>query len=170
MRTELDFSDYVPVRRKLGWTIMLLSTIGLLCVCGATLHVRQKIERTEQMLRQPITSEPNAGAEALARSIKEARVISSALRLPWDSVLGDIEAAANDDIALLQLSIRPLDGTVSMVGLSRDMGALLAYSRRLGASNELAAPYIVRQEIHDPSSQLPLRFELAARWGIFDNP
>jgi hypothetical protein len=87
----------------------------------------------------------------------------AAAALPWDRLLGALEAAASADVALLALDPVPHERHLRLDGEARDLDALRGYLRRLGAS--FIRVELQSHQVNGDDPQRPVRFVLLLAWG-----
>ena len=111
---------------------------------------------------------PGAPVEdkTLAAALAQARDVNAELAMPWGALLGEFEAAAGEDVALLALSAEAKQGAVRASGEARSLKALTAYLRRLEASASLADVRLVGHETRAQQPGKPVIFALTARWEV----
>ena len=85
----------------------------------------------------------NASAEEVAA----ARETVQRLSTPWEKLLGALESAANDQVALLSIEPDPKAGTVKISGDSKDYLAVLTYVLNLSRAEALSGVQLARHAI-----------------------
>jgi len=102
----------------------------------------------------------NASAEELAA----ARETVQRLSTPWEKLLGALESAASDQVALVSIEPDPKAGTVKISGDSKDYLAVLTYVLNLSRAEALSGVQLARHEQkNDP--QKTVGFSVSASWG-----
>ena len=102
----------------------------------------------------------NASAEELAA----ARETVQRLSTPWEKLLGALESAANDQVALLSIEPDPKAGTVKISGDSKDYLAVLTYVLNLSRAEALSGVQLARHEQRS-DAQKTVGFSVSASWG-----
>lgn len=103
------------------------------------------------------------GADLDERVQKANRVIRQ-LSTPWEDVFGSIEAANNDDIALLSLDSDPASALVRANVEARNTQGMLAYLDRLRVDGRLAPAILQSHQIMTEDPNRPVRFSFTASW------
>jgi hypothetical protein len=103
------------------------------------------------------------GADLDERVQKANRVIRQ-LSTPWEDVFGSIEAANNDDIALLSLDSDPASALVRANVEARNTQGMLAYLDRLRVDGRLAPAILQSHQIMTEDANRPVRFTFTASW------
>ena len=109
---------------------------------------------------QPRKAAANASPEELAL----ARDTVERLGLPWTKLFAALEAAANDQVALLAIEPDTKNGTVKITGDSKDYLAALGYVLNLSQADALSNVQLVRHEVKQNDPQRPVAFSISAAW------
>jgi Tfp pilus assembly protein PilN len=102
----------------------------------------------------------NASAEELAA----ARETVQRLSTPWEKLLGALESAASDQVALVSIEPDPKAGTVKISGDSKDYLAVLTYVLNLSRAEALSGVQLARHEQKN-DAQKTVGFSVSASWG-----
>jgi Tfp pilus assembly protein PilN len=86
------------------------------------------------------------------------------LGLPWSKLFAALEAAANDQVALLAIEPDTKNGTVKITGDSKDYLAALGYVLNLSQADALSNVQLVRHEVKQNDPQRPVAFSISAAW------
>ena len=86
------------------------------------------------------------------------------LGLPWTKLFAALEAAANDQVALLAIEPDTKNGTVKITGDSKDYLAALGYVLNLSQADALSNVQLVRHEVKQNDPQRPVAFSISAAW------
>lgn len=154
---------------RLGWLVL---------VAGATLFggAYAELSNVETQVASARTSAKPAaslaagsgdspqGARQRAETTRAEGLARAQLATPWDALLGDIEQAASEDIALLALQAGADGRTLTVSGEARDFAGLMAYVRRLQAGRALAEVHLTGHERRRDDPQQPVAFALSASW------
>ncbi len=182
---DLDFQ----VRRRGNQTFgLVVLALGVLAAAGNTLWYLN-LSRTAMALeariealstRSPAPRAP-AGREQQAESrtatlrLKARRDVAERLAIPWQSLFDDLEAASDEEVAVLALQPMPSQHQVRLSGEAKDRRALERYLARLEATPSLEGVYLASHEYGKeppPGADRPagtphkqgIRFALTARW------
>ena len=101
---------------------------------------------------------PSADEAAAARETVER------LGLPWGKLFAALEAAGNDQVALLAIEPDTKTGTVKISGDSKDYLAALTYVLNLSHADALSHVQLVRHEVKQNDPQHPVAFSISAAW------
>jgi Fimbrial assembly protein (PilN) len=161
-RIELDFIRRGP---RSPWAGRVLLAVAL----GMTLDMALSYAQLERAMNaneaivaraQPRkhTSAPSAEEAALARDTV------ARLALPWAKLFAALEAAGNDQVALLAIEPDTKTGTVKISGDSKDYLAALTYVLNLSQADALSHVQLVRHEVKQNDPQHPVAFSVSAAW------
>jgi len=166
-RLELDFHRSPP---PLLWSWALLLS-GLATLLGLLVANRQIAEETASHLvsiqrieaRLPGASRTNGPADDGALTAARRAVGDS--QQPWGELFATLEAADDKDVALLKLAPEPAKGQLKIQAEARNLGAMLAYQRRLEAGGTLRRIALQEHDIARETAEAPVRFQIVADWG-----
>jgi len=171
---DLDFArDRAAYRR---WRIGVIAMIGLAfgLQMGAAAYRFQSLESTHAALAsqhrtilantsQPLTS-PGAtlSAEQL-KSAKAAQTMLDSLAVPWEGLLGAIEAASTPRVLVEAIQPRADDGSVNISVSSADFEGVAEFVRRLTQQERLLGVMLVSETLPENGAG-PLRAVITANW------
>ena len=171
---DLDFArDRIAHRR---WRLGVISILGLAfgLQMGAAAYRFQSLESTHaaiasqhrQMLAnksQPLT---NPGAALSAEQLKSAtaaQAMLDSLAVPWEGLLGAIEAASTPRVLVESIQPRAGDGSVSLSVSSADFGGVAEFIHRLTQQERIYGVMLVSEALPENGTG-PLRAVIAANW------
>ena len=98
--------------------------------------------------------------------LRRAAQLAHELRRPWLSMLADIEAADDVDVALLAIETPSAkeESSLRLTGEGRSLEAVFAYSQRLIARPGLDSARIESYEFRKSGMAEMVVFKLSARW------
>jgi hypothetical protein len=155
------------VRRPIfGWTA-LACTFFIFLIVAAAGH-RQRVrnsERAELQARRATASAESARLRPAARPVsadetKQTEALWEERAFPWEGVFEAIEAAASEDIELLDFSPDKQHKRFVLRGEARDHAALLAYLGALSSQPRLRNVYVSRRNIVERDKLVTIEFEL----------
>ncbi len=167
--------DFLPRRRGAGRTGIALLAAGVAAVAGVGLEFRALRVQTEALEAhvadargarrevRPIALNA-ADAKALSREIRDANEVLAQLNTPWDALFAELEAAADNGVALLSIQPDVASGQVRIAGEAQSYDAALAYVARLEATARFADVFLTSHEVRAGARQRPLAFALVAGW------
>ncbi|MFK0088065.1 PilN domain-containing protein [Pseudomonas sp. NPDC090755] len=171
-RLELDFQ---PRRTPLAAWVVL--GVGVSLVLGAVVlqqNVSQQQAGFEQQLHQveqQLGKRPQQGSALTpaqnreqSEKLAQMRSVSQQLQRPWERLFNMLEAMPQDDVALLTLTPDARKGQVRISAEARDLEAMLAFHKRLEASDELRDVSLLNHEIMVKQPEHPVQFNLSATW------
>lgn len=106
---------------------------------------------------------PVRGADALAEE-RLAGQVRAELATPWERLFGAIEGAAGPDVSLLSLAPLPGREQLNLGGEARNMGALLAFLKRLQGGGAYSRVYLREHHVDPADPQQPVRFSMELKW------
>ncbi|HSV79865.1 MAG TPA: hypothetical protein VLK85_11780 [Ramlibacter sp.] len=170
--------DFVPQRKPpsaMGWLALAAGVLAGLGVLVEHLDLREALADTQQRLARqeratqrapgrPLGS--NRGQQLPEAELRRAAQLAQELQRPWLGMLADIEAVADDDVALLAIeSPSNRDGaTLRLTGEGRSLEAVFAYAQRLLARPGLGSARIEGYEVKKSGMAETVVFKLTARW------
>lgn len=111
--------------------------------------------------RQP----PGAGNKASDNALADIRRVQARIdNRPWQALFVALEGLASDDVALLSLTPDARKRQVRITAEARDLGAMLAYHRKLEGTPALRDVSLVSHEFAEQVQGRPVRFSLVASW------
>ena len=161
-RLALDFIRRAPRSRWAG-RVLLAVALGIAGEMGTTfVQLESAVNSNEALVARAQPHKPikpvSAEEAALARDTVER------LGLPWTKLFAALEAAANDQVALLAIEPDTNSGTVKISGDSKDYLAALAYVLNLSQADALSHVQLVRHEVKQNDPQRPVAFSISAAW------
>ena len=161
-RIELDFIRRAPRSRWAG-RVLLAVALGVAGDMAFTFAQLQTVVKSNEALvarAQPRKAVQTISNEELAL----ARDTVERLGLPWTKLFAALEAAANDQVALLAIEPDTKNGTVKITGDSKDYLAALGYVLNLSQADALSNVQLVRHEVKQNDPQRPVAFSISAAW------
>jgi hypothetical protein len=119
--------------------------------------------RAAPATRKAAAEKADPGQLARARSAQSA---ARALTTPWVDLLGAIESAPQDAVALLAFEPSASKQTVRLKAEARDARAMLAYLEALQRDPRLASVVLVSHQLQQQAPGTPMRFQIQAAWGV----
>lgn len=171
-RVHLDFLQPHARRTGLGVALLLAGAAATAVLLVRHYEVAQETalleERTADARRMARRALPGlapgpAGARALADEIRDANVIIERMNVPWDALFRELEAAADESVALLAIQPDPASRQVRIAGEARRLDAVLGYVARLEARDALANVFLLGHEMREAPPR-PVAFTLSAQW------
>jgi hypothetical protein len=161
-RIELDFVRRRPASRWAG-RVLLAVALGVAGEMSFTfVQLERSVKSNEAVVAraQPRKPVPQVSADDVAL----ARDTVNRLGLPWTKLFAALEAAANDQVALLAIEPDTKTGTVTISGDSKDYLAALTYVLNLSHADTLSRVQLVRHEVKQNDPQRPVSFSISAAW------
>lgn len=156
-----------------GGAAGITGVLALSCALGALgvvlwelAQVRQDLLAVEDELqalghRRPQPVEPRPVLTIQQRAAWNQLVAQ--LNTPWATLLGGLEAATRDDVALVSIEPDARQGTVRLQAEARTLEALLAYAQSLGTVEPFAGVVPLRHETNEQDPNRPVRLTLRLR-------
>jgi hypothetical protein len=162
-RIELDFFRRAPRSRWAG-RVLLACALGLAGdLAFSYVRLARTVKQNEAIVAHAQPKRPVA-APASAEEVALARDTVERLALPWSKLFAALEAAANDQVALLAIEPDTKSGTVKISGDSKDYLAALGYVLNLSKADALSHVQLVRHEVKQNDPQRPVAFSITAAW------
>ena len=165
-RIELDFVRRRPASRWAG-RVLLAVALGVAGEMGFTYVQLERAVNTNETIVARAASSSNArkGTPPVsAEEVTAARETVDRLGLPWTRLFTALEAAANEQVALLAIEPDTKSGTVKISGDSKDYLSALTYVLNLSRSDALSHVQLVRHEVKQNDPQRPVSFSIQAAW------
>jgi hypothetical protein len=171
-RMHLDFLQPHARRTGLGVALLLAGTVATGALLVAHYEIMQESARLEErvadvqrMARRamPRIAPRPGGARALADEIRDANAVIERMNVPWDALFHELEAAADENVALLAIQPDPRSREVRIAGEARGLKAVLGYVERLEARDGLANVYLLGHETREQPPR-PVAFTVSAQW------
>lgn len=169
---RLDFLHPGRVRSRFG-SILLLA--GLAATTAVALRhqnleaqiaeIGPRLADTRLMAQResPGVQDESGDKSLVAQEVIRANAVLANLAVPWDAMFGELEAAADPNVALL--SIQPEGGgrRVRLAGEARRYEDVLAYLAHLEATPGFANVFLVGHELRS-GAERTVAFTIAADW------
>ena len=161
-RIELDFVRRAPRSRWAG-RVLLAVALGVAGDMAFTFSQLQTVVKSNEAL--VARAQPRKAAQPISNEeLALARDTVERLGLPWTKLFAALEAAANDQVALLAIEPDTKNGTVKITGDSKDYLAALGYVLNLSQADALSNVQLVRHEVKQNDPQRPVAFSISAAW------
>ena len=161
---QLDFIA-APGRRRLAGVVVLaagLALAGELVVEYRDAQQRlQQLETADALLSaaRPPRAVPRESADG---EMKSAQAVVRQLSLPWAELIGALERAATNDVAVLQIQPDAQQRLLRLTAEARDERLMLEYLRRVVATGSFAEVHLVSHQVREDDPRRPLQFSLQA--------
>lgn len=161
--------DLDLVRRRPRWPGWLMAVVGIVLVVDAltgTLRLQGEVQDlSRQSGARALRAAPaEAMTEETRREFEAARRLLLELSLPWEGLFRSIEAAVDDDTALLAIEPDAAKQTLQITGEARDYLAVLNFMSRLEKDRTLVRVHLLNHEVREEAPEQPTQFTLAASW------
>ena len=166
---SLDF-ERKAANVALGYGLVAIGGLIAALVVGAQAMVYQEIERYS--VPAPDTRRARGervlprGVVSQAEALTGARAVVGHLAGPGEELFRALEAIQEPDVALLALTPDTQKRVLRIYAEARNFDAMIAYIRALEQSRAFRQVMLVEHEIQSKDPQHPLRFSLAAAWGL----
>lgn len=170
---RLDFHRHQKPVPVAGWLLLAVA----LAIAGGAAHYyfdhaeqlatwEAKAGQMERLARRHGIGTPADGAdnERLADELAQANEVLRRISLPWERLFQAVESAAAKDVALLGLDPDAQKQTVKIVGEAKNIGAVLAYLRRLQGHQAIGKVRLTNHQLQRQDPEHPIRFSLIATW------
>lgn len=173
MRTlDLDFRRQ---NHRTKWLGIAVLTVGIAAAAIAGLqHTRlaEELALAQTGLRQSENAARRQGAaksstaelQQLELTMKRAREVASALKLPWHELFAGVEAANLPGVALLSIESDSVKRQLKITGEAKDLQSMLEYVHVLGQQPKLVNTYLQSHQVQQQDPQHPVRFVLGTNW------
>jgi hypothetical protein len=128
------------------------------------IKAKQEHSRNELALAKLDPRSYKPGKNASPEEVAAARETVQRLSMPWDKLFGALEAAADEQVALLAIEPDAKAGTVVISGDSKDYLAALTYVLNLSRADALSHVQLARHEVKSNDPQKPVAFSVSAAW------
>ncbi|HKY01058.1 MAG TPA: PilN domain-containing protein [Burkholderiales bacterium] len=169
-RLELDFLHprgrwYTPgtVLLALGLLIAGLTAGKFQDLASEQAVLQAQIGDTQRLLRREVPR-VQSDDKQLNDQVARANVVLSALNLPWDAMFRELEAASNENMALLAIQPESAGRRVRLAGEARRYDDLLAYVSRLEQTKGFANVYLLSHQALEGATTGAVSFALVADW------
>ena len=171
---ELDFIAQRKPPSTMGWLTLAAGILAVLGVLLEHFELRESLADAQQRLARQERTVHRASGQLLPKNreklpdseLRRAVQLALELQRPWLTMLADIEAAADGDIALLAIESQSNREGASfrLTGEGRSLEAVFAYSQRLLARPGLDSARIESYEFRKSGMAEMVVFKLSARW------
>jgi hypothetical protein len=161
-RIELDFVHRAPRSRWAG-RVLLAVALGVTGDMAFTFtQLQRAVKANEAVVAR---AQPRKAVHPISNEeVALARDTVERLGLPWTKLFAALEAAANDQVALLAIEPDTKNGTIKISGDSKDYLAALGYVLNLSQAEALSNVQLVRHEVKQNDPQRPVAFSISAAW------
>jgi hypothetical protein len=152
--------------RGARWAPRVLLAVALVLALDMGLTYRSLAGSIAEAQARLAQAEPRSvpTRKVSPEEVAAARETFVRLARPWEGLFAALEAAANDEIALLGIEPDPKTGTVLISGDSKDYPAVLAYVLNLARTGGLSRVELVRHEVKPNDPQRAVAFSVSAGW------
>lgn len=173
MKLHLDYAAAPHATPKWVWALLAISLSAVAVAvwqyqrlsaerAGLALQLQSRSVTTSAPRVAPLSGEAQAVQK---EQVKQANAVLAELGRPWMIMFAQLEAAADKEIALLQVRPDAAKGRVQIVGEARHLADVLEYVRRLTTEGAMNDVVLEQHEVVEADAQKPVRFALSARWG-----
>ncbi|AKU10085.1 hypothetical protein AzCIB_0180 [Azoarcus sp. CIB] len=175
-RLELDFRRS-PRPRAGGWVLFVAGIALVATSMWTSVEIEAEAAALETSVRDIVAGLPEAlldqhppGAGTKGRDGRDSgladmqRVQTRIDNRPWQALFATLESLASDDVALLSLTPDARKHQLRVTAEARDLGAMLAYHRKLEDTPALRDVSLVNHEFAEQVQGRPVRFSLVASW------
>ena len=171
---ELDFMAQRKPPGAMGWLTLAAGVLAVVGVLVEHFDLRETLAQAQQRLaraeravhRVPGQSLPKNREKLPDAELRRAVQLAQELQRPWLSMLADVEAAADEDVALLTIESTSMreGSSLRLTGEGRSLETVLAYSQRLAARAGVDSARIESYEFKKSGTAETVVFKLSARW------
>ena len=168
---DLDFARDRAARRR--WRLLVIATLGLAfgLQMGAAAYRFQSLESARSALKSQhqhmLGNHTPATSAALSAGQTKAAVAAQAmldsLAIPWEGLLGAIEAASTPRVLVEAIQPRTDDGSVNISVSSVDFGGVAEFIQRLQQQQRLYGVMLASEALPENGAG-PLRAVITANW------
>jgi Tfp pilus assembly protein PilN len=98
----------------------------------------------------------------LDEQVKNAEAVVRQLTLPWARLIETIEAAGNNDVAILQLQPDAQQRLLRITAEARNQDAMVDYLRRLAQVDGFGHVHLLNHQVQQEDPQRPIQFAAQA--------
>lgn len=172
-RLELDFHRRAAQAR---WLRVGLLAAGIILAGAAVLRFQalgkeatvweSKLEDLTQLARRKTVSLGVGTRESKAppEEIKRANVVLEQMTVPWGVLFSELEATADNELALLAIQPDVASRQVRVTGVATSLAAVTRFVTRLEAQPHLTGVYLVEHALSAASPRRPVTFSVVASW------
>jgi len=170
-KVELDFVSRPAFGRPVGLLLMLA---GIAAAAASALDAADVMEAKAGMEARIRAAAKGTRGRAMAeaprspqrpedlRALREAALVASHLKTPWQRLFDETAEAAGAEIALTGLQPDPASHTVRIAGLARDLPTVNRFVGYLQEKPGFAAAYIAQHDTEPKDAGAPLGFVVLA--------
>lgn len=172
-RLELDFHRAAAQAR---WLRIGLLAAGILLAGVALLRYEalsseatvweSKLQDLTQLARRKTIALGGGPRESKAspEELKRANVVLEQMTVPWGVLFSELEATADNDIALLAIQPDVASRQVRVTGAATSLAAVTRFITRLEAQPHLTSVYLVEHALSAAGPRRPVTFSVVASW------
>jgi hypothetical protein len=164
-RLELD--HLAPARRT-PWVGYLLLVLAAIAAAGTAERFRDaQLAAERQETARGLLNVQRAPAKAIPKSrldeqVKNAEAVVRQLTLPWARLIQTIEAAGNNDVAILQLQPDAQQRILRITAEARNQDAMVDYLRRLSQVDGFGHVHLLNHQVQQDDPHRPVQFAAQA--------
>lgn len=169
---HLDFANADAAaagRSGLGLVLLVAGAAGAIAVGVLANSLETEKGELEARLataeRAARRTEPARDAEAnraIADELSRANTVLGQIGVPWEDLFSELEAAGNEEIALVAVQPDNAGRQVRIGGEAKSFAALVEYVKRLEARSALAEVVLASHEMKNANQSIA--FTVSARW------
>lgn len=171
---RLEFAPGVRPRPTLGRYLLagaiVLTAIELAPMALGLVTLRQDRATLAELDQRP-HAEPHERVTkvkvdpASVARLRAANQVARKLTTPWADLLGAIEAAPQQSVALLAIEPSAAKKAFRLTAEAKDSKAMLGYVEALRRDRRLESVVLVSHQLQEKAPGRPTRFQLQAAWG-----
>ena len=164
---RLALDHYAQVRRTpwLGYLLLLLTLLAAAALAQRFREVQLTLESrqtTQALLEAPRTPAKAIPKNRLDEQVKNAEAVVRQLTLPWAQLIETIEAAASNDVAILQLQPDAQQRVLRITVEARNQDAMVDYLKRLAELKGMSYVHLLNHQVQQDDPQRPIQFSVQA--------
>jgi hypothetical protein len=97
--------------------------------------------------------------------LRAANQVARNLAAPWADLLGALESAPRESVALLAIEPSSAKKSFRLTAEAKDAKAMLGYLEALREDHRLDSVVLVSHQVQEKAPGRPTRFQLQAGWG-----
>ena len=172
-RLELDFHRTAAQARwlRIGLLAAGIALVGVVLLRYEALSNEAtvweaKLQDLTQLVRRKTVSLGAGARESKAppEEIKRANVVLEQMTVPWGVLFSELEATADNDLALLAIQPDVASRQVRVTGMATSLAAVTHFITRLEAQPHLTSVYLVEHALSTGSTRRPVTFSVVASW------